>query len=85
MVLFEIFVLISAIPIGYLIAYFANDELVAGRKWFKVLIVVALLMGIWTYYAGLTFITLTCIFIIIVTIVSLIKSKDRKWTRKRVR
>lgn len=84
MAMFEILVLFLAVPVGYLIAYFANDELVDGRKWFKILIALALITGGWAYYAGLRFITLTCVFIIIVAAISLIKSRDKKWTKRKL-
>lgn len=82
--LLEIITLTLAIPTGYLLAYLTNDELVAGRKWFKAIIVVSVLLGIWFYLTGHYYISWTSAFIVIVTFVSLIKSYDKKFTKRRI-
>ena len=79
----EIGLLLLAIPIGYLLAYWGNDELVAGRKWFRALIIAAVAVGIWFWLTGQTYVTWTSSFIVIVTFIALIKSKDKKWTKRR--
>ncbi len=77
-------ILLLGIPVGFLIAYLANDELVAGRRWFKTVMMFSLVVGVvfmlWNNWA----IVLTCGFILIVAGISLWKSFDRKWTRKRI-
>jgi len=73
--LIEIILILLAFPVGYLIAWLAAEELVAGRKWFKAIIGLFSALGLIflikdTYYLALTF-----LFIIIVASISLIKSK----------
>ncbi len=80
----EIILLLLAIPTGFLIAWLARDELVSGRKWFRVLIVVSVLVIIWSWLTSLIYIVWTMGFILIVALISLIKSKDRKWTRSKI-
>ena len=77
-------ILILAIPSGYLIAWLARDELVAGRMWFKVLIYLSLIIGVIFYFLERFYISLTMGFIIVVSAISLRKSHDKKWTRKRI-
>jgi hypothetical protein len=72
----EIVALLLAIPVGYLIAYLARDELVVGRKYFKILIWTSVL-GIVIFWAmGMAEIVWTFGFIGIVSFVSLRKSLD---------
>jgi len=80
--LFWPFILILAVPAGYLIAWLSRDELVDGRAWFIALGFLSFLTGMVFYLKGRAHITLTSFFILIVSAVSLIKSKDKKWTRK---
>ncbi|MBU0466735.1 MAG: hypothetical protein KJ718_03320 [Nanoarchaeota archaeon] len=82
--LIEIIILLLAIPVGLLIAYLANDELVVGRNWFKALIVVCILVGIWFALTGNYVVTWACGFVVVVTFISLIKSFDKGWVRRRV-
>lgn len=77
-------ILVLAIPSGYLIAWLARDELIAGRIWFKVLIGISLICaGVFLFF-GKSYMALTVIFIAIVSGISLIKSYDKKWTRRRI-
>ncbi len=82
--LIEITILLLAIPSGYLIAWLAKDELIFGKRWFKLLIVLSLFSGIIFYFAGLNYIALTNAFIAIIALVSLMKSKDRRWIKSKV-
>ncbi len=84
MMLFEIIILLLAIPSGYLIAYLARDELIIGRKYFRILIITGIigLIGFWIY--GRRAESLSCGFIFIVSLVSLLKSDDKKWTKKKI-
>ena len=77
----ELIILILAIPIGFLIAHLTRDELVIGRIWFKLILVVCAVMGVWFYFKGMVYITLTFLFILIVVLVSLIKSYDKSWIK----
>lgn len=77
-----LFVLL-AVPVGYLIAYLARDELVEGRKWFKGLIVLFLIVILFSLMFGDYLIVLTSLFVIIVSWISIVKGKDRKWISAR--
>ena len=77
-------VILLGIPTGYLVAWLCRDELVEGRNWFKAIIFVAILIGIVMAIIGEYIILWTMLFIIIVTFVSLLKSRDRKWTKRRI-
>ena len=80
----NIILLILAVPIGFFIAYLARDELLAGRIYFRVLIILSILgiIGFWIY--GNPVIALTFGFIGIVALVSFVKSYDKKWTKKKI-
>ncbi len=80
--LIEIIILILGIPAGYLIAWLARDELVAGRMWFKILIIISILIGIIFYFFDRIYISLSTAFIVIVSAISLMKSYDKKWIKK---
>ena len=77
----ELLLLILAIPAGYLIAYLARDELIVGRKWFRILIILGLIAGTWFYLIGNKPVSLGSWFVGIMALVSLIKSNDKKWTK----
>jgi hypothetical protein len=79
--IFEILVLLIGIPVGLLIAYFTRDELVAGRKWFKALIIVFVLVGIWSFLTGWNAVGWTSAFVVVVSLVSFVKSFDGKWVK----
>ena len=78
--LLEILILVLAFPIGYLLAWLARDELVAGRKWFKIIVLASSISAIIFVFFNLT-IALALAFISIVTIISLIKSYDKKFVK----
>ena len=80
----EIIILLLAIPFGFLIAWYARDELVAGEKWFRSLFVVSIIgvIGFWIY--GFYVVSWTMGFIGIVSLVSLMKGKDKKWIRSKL-
>ncbi len=77
-VILSLVLLILAVPVGFLIAWLCKDELVVGRRWFKILIIAGILIGILFFFFGNYPIALSGIFISIVSLVSLIKSKDKK-------
>ena len=83
-ILLSVLLLVLSVPVGFLIAWHARDELVQGRKWFKIIMNVAelavLILVALDELAGV----LTCAFIIVVAYVSYRKSFDKKWTKKRV-
>ena len=77
-----ILVLASSYPVGLLLAYLTRDELVSGRKWFKAISVLTLVVAIaflvlYRNYA----IILTLIYIVIVSFISLRKSYDKQFVR----
>lgn len=71
--LLQIILLLLAIPVGLLIANLTREELKDGKKYFKAIIVASIIVGIWFYLVGETYITWTAGFIIITTLVSLTK------------
>lgn len=84
MMLVELGILVVAVPVGFLIAWLARDELVDGRIWFKVLIALSVVFGTIYGLIGKGYVSWTCGFILIVCLVSLLKSYDRKWIRIRI-
>tara|TARA_Y100000034_G_scaffold132001_1_gene193969 strand:+ start:6159 stop:6416 length:258 start_codon:yes stop_codon:yes gene_type:complete len=76
-------VLILAVPVGYLIAWLARDELVSGRKYFRILIIGSILAGIWFYLVKRIDLVLSMGFLLIISLISLVKSQDKKWTKVR--
>lgn len=81
--LFEIILLLCAIPTGFLISWMARDELIQGRKWFIALIGVSAIAGIALFSLKLNAEGFTCIFVAIVSGVSYWKSFDKKWTKRK--
>jgi len=77
-ILLSILVLILSFPAGYLLAYLCRDELVAGRKWFKLLALISTILALIFLFFNLT-IALTCIFISIVSLISLSLSFNKKF------
>lgn len=75
-------ILILAIPTGYLIAWMARDELVDGRKYFRWIILVSMLLAIGSLFRENYLMVYSFLFVAIVTFVSFIKSKDKNWTKK---
>ncbi|PJA69666.1 hypothetical protein CO155_03685 [Candidatus Pacearchaeota archaeon CG_4_9_14_3_um_filter_35_19] len=73
--------MILAIPVGFLIAYLARDELESGRKWFKTLIIISVLGIVGFWLIDESEISWTFGFIFITTLVSLLKSSDKKWIK----
>lgn len=83
--MFGIFGLGIGICAGYLIAWLCKDELIEGRKYFRWIVIVGLLIGIY----GLMFKSFVFgfigIFISEIGMISYIKSGDKKWAVKRIR
>jgi ABC-type Fe3+ transport system permease subunit len=80
----EIILLVLAFPAGFLIAWMARDELIDGKKWFRALVIASLALGALFWMLGFSYVSLTLGFIAIVSFVSLLKSSDKKWTKKRI-
>jgi hypothetical protein len=80
----QIILLILAIPAGYLIAWMARDELVTGKRWFRILIVASVALAGLFWLFGKNYVSFSLIFVALVSLVSLIKSEDKKWTKKKI-
>jgi len=80
----EFIILALSIPAGFLIAWLARDELIQGRKYFRILALLSVLIGISSIFFNFYEISFSCAFIAIVSIISLMKSRDKRWTRKRI-
>ena len=78
--LFNVLIILLAIPAGFLIAYFARDELIQGRNWFVLIMILSVLFALLFLIINSYYITLTLIFILIATLVSYLKSFDKNWT-----
>lgn len=74
----EILILVLAVPIGILIAKLAEDELAAGKKYFRILIIVSLLGGIWFLFTRQEVLAWTAWFIFIVSFISYSKGTGKK-------
>ncbi len=77
-------ILLAGFPVGYLLAWLARDELVAGRKWFFLLAGVSLLSAVIISFASFVFkfaMILGLFFIIIISLVAVWKSHDKKWVK----
>ena len=77
----EIIILSLSIPLGFLVSYMARDELISGRKWFRLIFIISILLGYWFYLIGKNYISLTSFFMSFFTLVSYIKSFDAKLTK----
>ncbi len=77
----EILILALAIPSGFLIARLCRDELVQGRKWFKILIIGFLILGIGFFLFGYKVEGFASFFIMITSLISYVKSYDKKWVK----
>ncbi len=82
--LLYILILVAGFPAGYLLAWLARDELLAGRKWFLFLSAVCLIAAIVLTFIESSLklqIILTLFFTIIVSQIAMWKSYDKKWVR----
>jgi len=78
-----IVIILLSIPAGYLIAWLCMDELVIGRRWFKLIMILSILLGLIFLFYNII-IALTMFFILIVALISYRKSFDKKWTKRRI-
>lgn len=75
-------VVLLAVSTGFLIAYLAKDELVAGRKWFSWIFIIGLLAGICFFITNKISESYSFIFLAIICLISYLKSFDKKKVRK---
>ncbi len=75
-------VLLTALPIGWMLAWLCKDELVQGRKWFVRIIISfsALFLASLIFYRNVS-VLFSLSYMVVVTYVSLHKSKDEKFVR----
>jgi hypothetical protein len=84
MVMLYIAIFLAAFLTGYLLAWLSRDELVYGRKWFMLLIVVSLIS-----LAGILFMefpfkipsVLALFFLLIISLIAIWKSYDKEWIK----
>lgn len=81
--IWKLIILALAIPAGYLIAWLARDELMTGRKWFKILIFISAFLFGFFLLGEQIYAAWTALFILIVSFISLIKSWDKRWTKRK--
>lgn len=82
--LIEILILILSVPSGLFLAYISRDELIHGRNWFIILIIISLISWIWFILQRNKSLIFTLAFIFIISLISYIKSYDKKWTKNRL-
>jgi len=75
----NIILLLLAIPVGYLIAWLCKDELVAYRRYFRILIIVGIIGGIGFCLYGFIVESLTLWFVFIVGLMSFVLSGNKKF------
>ncbi|MBM3234120.1 hypothetical protein FJZ19_03425 [Candidatus Pacearchaeota archaeon] len=78
-----VLILLTSFPAGYLLAHLCRDELVPGRKWFKLISVVSLLTALIMLFVYKNFpVILTLIYICIISLISLYLSYNKKFLIK---
>lgn len=82
-IIFELFIVLLSVPTGYLVSYMARDELIQGRKWFKAIIMIFVILGTWFFLTGKEHIAFTSLFIVIMAFISYVKSYDKKFISKK--
>ncbi len=84
MIWLNVLILLAGFPVGYLLSYLTKDELVKGRKWFFILAAVCLISTVIISFTKFLFkfqIILTLFFIIIISLVAIWKSYDKKFVK----
>jgi len=82
MIISLILILATSIPVGLLLAYLCRDELVPGRKWFKILSIVSLFLAlILLLFYRKPEIILTLVYICITSLISLYLSYNKKFVK----
>ncbi|MEM4259369.1 MAG: hypothetical protein QXS38_01230 [Candidatus Pacearchaeota archaeon] len=80
----ELILLILAIPVGYLIAQIAREELNYGKVWFEALFIISIVLSGLFWLLGEKYISLTCLFIAVVSMVSVLIAKDKKTDKEKI-
>ena len=78
--LLYLLILLCAFPTGYLLAWLARDEIVAGRKYFIVLAVLSIvsIVPVYFFLQIKLPVIMTLFFIAIISLIALWKSCDKK-------
>lgn len=75
------FLLLLAIPVGYLIAWLCKDELKDGRKYFRIVLITAFALAVLSFAVGNYMMVYVFLFIAIVTFISYVKATDKKFIK----
>ena len=78
----EIITLLLAIPVGYLISWFARDELLTGRGWFFILAITSFILAAFFLFIKNSAIAFALFFLTIIAFISYKKSFDKKWAKR---
>lgn len=73
--LLKFIILVLAIPIGYLLSYMCKEELAQGKKWFKSVIIIAIIGVIISFIMNEYTLLLSSLFALIVFSVILIRTR----------
>lgn len=72
--LMSVLILLTAIPVGLILAWSTKEELFEGRKWFRIIVSIALVISIISFAIKNYILGFTLLYIAIVTFVSLVIS-----------
>jgi len=75
-------VLISSIPVVWLVAWFCRDELIAGRKWFKLIAIIGGVAGVGFLFFNLA-VGFGLLYLGVVGIVNLRMSYSERFMKKK--
>jgi len=80
-IMLHLIILITAVPVGWFLAKLSKEELVPGKRWFKVIIYSLIIIGLVFFlsYRDMP-ILLALAYMAIITYMSVYKSKDKKFT-----
>ncbi|MBS3072002.1 hypothetical protein J4408_03355 [Candidatus Pacearchaeota archaeon] len=73
--LVELIFLALAVPVGFLIVSLTEDELKEGKKWFRIIFVVSIVLAALCFVYGWSAAANTLVFMAIVAFVSILKGK----------
>jgi formate hydrogenlyase subunit 3/multisubunit Na+/H+ antiporter MnhD subunit len=77
-IIIGIAILLLGIPVGSYLAEKTKDELKAGQKWFKLIIIISLACSVISLIAGNDFLFFSFLFIAMVTSRSLLSKKIKR-------
>jgi len=81
-ILLSVLLLVTAVPIGLLLAWLCKDELVDGRKWFRLIIYVSAILFLICLFVYNSIIVLgSFVYLMILSAVALKKSYNKKFVK----